>query len=125
MKSLNRATAVAGAALALAGLAACDRGSGPPAATPDPSAQTIDVKPAPPTGDTPGTTPVAGKQSDLTKSQDRSQMPLEGQDHNYSTVAPQQSQKPGNGLAPSEGDNAKDDTQQQGQQQVNPPGSQR
>lgn len=125
MKSLNRATAVLGAALALAGLAACDRGGGsPPAATPDPSAQTINVPAAAPTGDTPGTTPVTGNESDLTKGESRSQMPLEGQNHNYSSVAPHQSQKAGSGAAPSEGRNAKDDTQQQGQQQTNPPRSQ-
>jgi hypothetical protein len=124
MRNLERATAVLGAALALAGLSACDRGGGgPPAATPDPSAQTIDVKPAPPTGDPPGTTPVAGSQSDLTKGQSQSQMPLEGQNHNYSSVAPQQSQKSGNGSAPSEGDNAKADAQQQGQQPVKTPRS--
>jgi len=121
MKSLNRATAVLGAALALVGLNACDRGAGPPAATPDPSAQTIDVPAAPPTGDTPGTTPVTGGESDLTKSQSNSQMPLEGQNHSYSTLAPHQSQKPGDGFAPAEGSNGKDDRAQQGQQPANPP----
>lgn len=125
MKSLNRATAVLGAALALAGLAACDRGGGgPPAATPDPSAQTINVPAAAPTGDTPGTTPVTGNESDLTDGQSRSQMPLEGQNHNYSSVAPQQSQKAGSGAAPSEGSNARGDAAQQGQQQTKPSRSQ-
>ncbi len=105
MKTLDRALAVLGAALALGSLAACDRG-GVPSATPDPSAQTIDVKPAPPTGDPPGTTPVTGKESDLSEGQKQTQMPLEGQNHSYSSVAPQQSEKPGTGDAPSEGRNA-------------------
>ena len=119
MKSLNRATAVLGAVAALAALAACDREPrGTASATPDPSAQTINVKPAPPTGDPPGTTPVTGKESELTQRQSQSQMPLEGQNHNYSSVAPIQSQKSGDGHAPSEGDNAKSDpAQQQGKQQ--------
>ena len=118
MKSLNRAVAVLGAVAALAALAACDREPhGTASATPDPSAQTINVKPAPPTGDPPGTTPVAGNQSDLTQTQSQSQMPLEGQNHNYSSVAPIQSQKSGDGHAPSEGDNAKSDPAQQGRQQ--------
>ncbi|HXS54320.1 MAG TPA: hypothetical protein VN782_17415 [Usitatibacter sp.] len=125
MKSLNRATAVLGAAVALAALAACDRGgAGTPAAKPDPSAQTINVQPAPPTGDPPGTTPVTGGQSDLTQGQSRSQMPLEGQNHNYSSIAPQQSQKSGSGSAPSEGDNAKGGAGQQGQQPASPARSQ-
>ena len=118
MKTIFRATAALGAALALAGLAACDRGNdGAPSVTPAPSAQTINVKPAPPTGDPPGTTPVAGDQSDLTKHQSNSQMPLEGQNHSYSSVAPNQSQKPGSGSAPSEGDNARPDAEQHVNQQ--------
>jgi len=116
MTQLIRATTVAAAALALGTLAACDREAGStPAATPDASAQTINVAPAPPTGDPPGTTPVAGNQSELTKEQSQNQMPLEGQNHNYSSVAPQQSQKPGAGHAPSEGDNAKADSGQPAQ----------
>ncbi|HET7548262.1 MAG TPA: hypothetical protein VFJ86_10845 [Usitatibacter sp.] len=117
MTQLIRATTVAAAALALGTLAACDRdaGSTPAAATPDASAQTINVAPAPPTGDPPGTTPVTGNQSELTEHQSQSQMPLEGQNHNYSSVAPQQSQKPGAGHAPSEGDNAKPDSGQPSQ----------
>jgi hypothetical protein len=118
MKTIFRATAALGAALALAGLAACDRGNdGAPSATPAASEQTINVKPAPPTGDPPGTTPVTGNESDLTKQQSNSQMPLEGQNHNYSSVAPTQSQKAGDGHAPSEGDNARPDPEQHGNQQ--------
>lgn len=110
MTKLIRATLALAAATTLCALAACDRDSGAGvSAKPDASAQTINVKPAPPTGDPPGTTPVAGDQSDLSKSQEQNQMPLEGQNHSYSSVAPQQSQKPGDGHAPSEGDNAKPD----------------
>ncbi len=117
MTTLIRATAALGAALALGALAACDREpDGTASAAPDPSAQTINVKPAPPTGDPPGTTPVTGNQSNLTETQSQTQMPLEGQNHSYSSVAPQQSQKPGDGDAPSEGDNAKPDAQQPGAQ---------
>ncbi|HUI99827.1 MAG TPA: hypothetical protein VLY46_06300 [Usitatibacter sp.] len=88
MKMPHRAGAALAAAFALASLAACDRGSaGAPSATPDPSAQTIDVKPAPP----------------------------EGQDHNHSSVAPLQSEKPGMGYAPSQGRNATPDAQQSGE----------
>lgn len=114
-----RAATVAAAALALAALAACDREAGPPANTPDASAQTLNVKPAPPTGDPPGTTPVAGEQSELTRKQSQEQMPLEGQNHNYSSVAPQQSQKPGAGHAPSESDRAKPEAPSQGTSQGN------
>lgn len=117
MTQLIRATAIAGAALALGALTACDReAGGPPTVTPDASTQTINVKPAPPTGDPPGTTPVTGNQSDLTNRQSQTQMPLEGQNHSYSSVAPQQSQKPGAGDAPAEGNNARHDPEQQGAQ---------
>lgn len=118
MTKLIRAAVPLLAATALCTLAACDREPGPAAsAKPDPSAQTINVKPAPPTGDTPGTSPVTGKESELTQSQQQDQMPLEGQNHSYSSVAPVQSQKSGDGHAPSEGDNAKPDAAQQGQPQ--------
>ncbi len=117
MTTLIRATAALGAVLALGALAACDREpDGTTSATPDPSAQTIDVKPAPPTGNTPGTTPVTGNESNLSDGQKQTQMPLEGQNHSYSSVAPRQSQKPGDGYAPSEGDNARPDAQQPGAQ---------
>ena len=117
MKTLERAAAVLGAALALGSLAACDRGpDGVPSAAPDPSARTLNVEPAPPTGDPPGTTPVTGKrESDLSEGQKQTQMPLEGQNHSYSSVAPVQSQKPGAGYAPSEGRDAKPDSRQSGE----------
>lgn len=120
MNTHIRATVAVAAAAALCALAACDREpTGTASAKPDPSAQTIDVKPAPPTGGTPETTPVTGGESNLSQSQKQTQMPLEGQNHNYSSVAPYQSQKPGDGSAPSEGRNAKPDPEQPGQQPTN------
>lgn len=122
MTVIVRVAAALGAALALAGLSACDRQAGGSAASaaPEPSEQTINVKPAPPTGDPPGTTPVTGKESNLSAAQESSQMPLEGQNHSYSSVAPRQSQKPGDGHAPSEGDRAGGERDPQGQQQPQP-----
>jgi hypothetical protein len=94
MKNIPRACAALGAALALAALAACDRQPhGAASATPSPSEQTVDVQAAPPTGDPPGTTPVDGKQSDVSKSDQSTKMPQEGDDHSHSSVAPKQPQK--------------------------------
>lgn len=86
----------------MAGVAACDRhhdanvsassGSAPLPATADASARTIDVKPAPPTGDPPGTTPVAPGTSDLSKQAEQTG-PREGDNHSYSSVAPNNPQK--------------------------------
>jgi len=58
MRVPTRPFAGAVAALALAGLAACDRQSEGHSAAPDPSTQVIGVPAAAPTGDPPGTTPV-------------------------------------------------------------------
>lgn len=86
----------------IATAAACDRhrdanvsassGSAPLPATADASARTIDVAPAPPTGDPPGTTAVAPDTSDISKQAERSG-PREGDDHSYSSVAPNNPQK--------------------------------
>ena len=86
----------------VAGAAACDRhhdasvsassGSAPLPATADASARTIDVKPAQPTGDPPGTTPVAPGTSDLSKQAEQTG-PREGDDHSYSSVSPNNPQK--------------------------------
>ena len=83
------------AAVATLGLAACDRHDDIPAATVSPSAQLIGVTPAPPTGDPPGTTPVAADGKELTKHEASSKMPLEGQANSYSSVASSNSQKAG------------------------------
>ena len=86
----------------LAGAAACDRhrdanvsassGSAPLPATADASARTIDVVPAPPTGDPPGTTPVATGTSDISKQAEQTG-PREGDNHSYSSVAHDNPQK--------------------------------
>ena len=86
----------------MAGAVACDRhrdasvsassGSAPLPATADASARTIDVKPAPPTGDPPGTTPVAPGTSDISKQAEQTG-PREGDNHSYSSVAPNNPQK--------------------------------
>jgi hypothetical protein len=83
------------AAIAALGLAACDRHSDIPPASVSPSAQLIGVTPAPPTGDPPGTTPVAKDGNELTKHEESSKMPLEGQPNSYSSVASGNSQKAG------------------------------
>jgi len=96
MQTTIRVTAALAAAGLLATLAACDRqphASG--SATPDPSEQTVNVQPAPPTGDPPGTTAVDGKQSDVSKEAESTQKPSEGDNHSYSTVSPSTPQKSG------------------------------
>jgi len=99
----NRVAAkVIAIAFVLAGAAACDRhrdanvsgssGSAPLPATADASARTVDVAPAPPTGDPPGTTPVASGTSDISKQAEQTG-PREGDNHSYSSVAPNNPQK--------------------------------
>ncbi|HUP96366.1 MAG TPA: hypothetical protein VM073_00410 [Usitatibacter sp.] len=85
----------------IAGLAACDRtsnannGNTPKAAAASPSAVVVGQAPAAPTGDPPGTTPVAGNSatSDVTKSVESNSMPQPGQPNDHSNVAPLPSQK--------------------------------
>ena len=86
----------------LAGAVACDRhrdanisgstGSAPLPASADNSARTIDVAPSPPTGDPPGTTPVAPNTTDITKQAEQTG-PREGDNHSYSSLAPMNPQK--------------------------------
>ena len=83
------------AAVAALGLAACDRHNDIPPASVSPSADLIGVTPAPPTGDPPGTTPVAKDGNELTKPQESSKMPLEGQANSHSSLASSDSQKAG------------------------------
>ncbi len=92
----RRAAGVA-AAIAFAGLAACERHSDVPPgpSTPDPSANLIGTPPAPPTGDPPGTTPVSANTTEVTKKEETEQKPQEGDDHSYSTVAKDTPQKSG------------------------------
>ena len=68
--------------------------SGGPSANPaSPSAQVIGTPPAEPKGDTPQTTAVAPNTSDVTKKQETQEKPQEGDNHSYSTVAPNTPQK--------------------------------
>ena len=94
--SIRRAALLA-AAVAFAGLAACDRHSDVPPgpSTPDASAQVIGTPPAPPTGDPPGTTPVAKNTTEVTKQEETTQKPQEGDNHSYSTVDGNSPQKAG------------------------------
>jgi hypothetical protein len=85
----------------VAGLAACgdrisDTHASTPAATPpDASAVVVGTAPAQPTGDPPGTTPVASNTSDVTASVESHAMPQPGQPNDHSNVAPTPSQKSG------------------------------
>jgi hypothetical protein len=92
----NVALMLASAAL-VAGLAGCGERATTKStkvdAKPDPSAVVIGQAPAPPTGDPPGTTPVASNTSEVTKHEEITQKPSEGDDHSYSTVAPTTPQK--------------------------------
>lgn len=88
--------AILAAALLATGLAACDKrvdAKGRTALAPDPSAQVIGKEPAPPTGDPPGTTPVASNTTEITKFEEVNKKPQEGDNHSYSTVAPVTPQK--------------------------------
>lgn len=97
LATFARRAACAAAAVAFAGLAACGRHSDVPPgpSTPDPSANLIGTPPAPPTGDPPGTTPVAANTTEVTKKEETEQKPQEGDNHSYSTVAPTTPQKSG------------------------------
>lgn len=71
----------------LAGVAACDRKDVTTrSAEMSPSAQVIGVEPAPPTGDPPGTTPVATSQ-EVSKGVESAAMPLPGQPNDHSNLA--------------------------------------
>ena len=49
--------------------------------------------PAAPTGDPPGTTPVAPNTTEISKAEETTQKPQEGDNHSYSTTAPVTPQK--------------------------------
>ena len=84
------------AALAL-GLAGCKREANTQSRTalaPDASAQVIGVKPAEPSAqEPPGVTPVAPNTETVSKQADSTQRPLEGDNHSYSSLAPNPPQK--------------------------------
>jgi hypothetical protein len=93
MKILRTATSI-GAAIAFAGLAACahhNDSDGLPASA-SPSAVLIGTVPAEPTGDPPGTTPVAAT-SEISKPVEQAAMPLPGQPNDHSNLAANPSQK--------------------------------
>jgi hypothetical protein len=88
-------------AFIVAGHTACgDRlanthGKAPKPDAPSPSAVVIGTAPAQPTGDPPGTTPVASQTTEVTKSVESNSMPQPGQPNDHSNVAPMPSQKSG------------------------------
>jgi hypothetical protein len=96
----RHALAFAAALLAAVGLSSCDRHhdsdvagmSGLPASA-SPSAKLIGVAPAEPTGDPPGTSPVAANTTDISKAVETTKKPQEGDNHSHSTVAPTTPQK--------------------------------
>jgi len=89
----SRAVALAIFAAA-ATLSACDKKPGTRSAlAPDPSTQVIGVTPAAPTGDPPGTTPVASNTTTITKQEETTQKPQEGDNHSHSSVAVDNPQK--------------------------------
>ena len=90
------AATIAIAAVLAAGVAACDKKVGTKSRTalaPDASAQVIGREPAPPTGDPPGTTPVASNTTVISKEEEISKKPQEGDNHSYSSVAVDNPQK--------------------------------
>ncbi len=58
-----------------------------------PSAVVIGQAPAEPSGDPPGTTPVASGTTEISKTVETTQKPQEGDNHSHSTVAPTTPQK--------------------------------
>ena len=83
----------------IAGLAACDHrlsntsSTKAPSNAATPSSVVIGQAPAQPSGDPPGTTPVASNTTEITKKVETEQKPQEGDNHSYSTVAPTTPQK--------------------------------
>src|SRR4051812_23589291 len=90
---------VAAIAFIIGGLAACGErladthAKGPSANPADASAVVVGTAPAQPSGDPPGTTPVASNTTDVTKAEEVAKKPQEGDNHSYSTVAPETKQK--------------------------------
>ena len=82
-----------------AGLAACgerisdNTAKSPTPATASPSAVVIGEAPAAPTGNTPGTSPVAPNTTEISKAEESRKGPQEGDNHSHSTLAPTTPQK--------------------------------
>ena len=100
MNASNRTLASAcAAAILLAGLAGCGerlsdtRAKAPKALEPSPSAVVIGQAPAEPTGDPPGTTPVAANTTYVTKGVEQNAMPVPGQPNDHSNLAVKPPQK--------------------------------
>jgi hypothetical protein len=93
MFAMDRLYTLIPALLLAAGLTACgERLSDTRAKTPkpvaaSPSAVVIGQAPAEPTGDPPGTTPVAGGTTTITKEEESKAKPQEGDNHSHSTTA--------------------------------------
>jgi hypothetical protein len=103
MNLVNSRTCIAVAFALAAGLAACDRKANTEVRTalaPDPSTQVIGVKPADPTGDPPGTTPVTANTTVITKQEEIAQKPQEGDNHSHSSLAQDNPQKGDTGKDP-------------------------
>ena len=87
------------AVLLAAGLAACGERisdttvKAPTPTQASPSAVVIGQAPAEPTGNTPGTAPVAPNTTEISKTVETTQKPQEGDNHSYSTTAPVTPQK--------------------------------
>ena len=90
---------VAVIAFIIGGLSACgerlaDTHAKSPSSNPaDASAVVVGTAPAQPSGDPPGTTPVAPNTSDVTKQEEISKKPQEGDNHSHSTLSPDTKQK--------------------------------
>jgi hypothetical protein len=81
------------ALLAVAAAAACSDRQTEAAASVSPAAKVVGVSPAPPSGETPFTTPVAPGTTEITKPVEVGAMPLPGQPNDHSNVAILPSQK--------------------------------
>ena len=96
MNSAKSRICVALAAALALGLAACDKKPNTQARTalaPDASAQVIGVKPGDPVPEPPGVKPVEPNTTEVTKHEETTQKPQEGDNHSYSTLAPNPKQK--------------------------------
>ena len=98
---ITRGAHTAACLFLVAGLVACGerlsdtRVKAPDPVKPSPSAVVIGQAPAEPTGDPPGTSPVASGTTEVTKSVEDKAMPQPGQPNDHSNLAPNASQKAG------------------------------
>ena len=96
---MTRGAHTAACLFLVAGLVACGerisdtRVKAPEPSPPSPSAVVIGQAPAEPTGDPPGTSPVAGGTTEVTRSVEDKAMPQPGQPNDHSNLARKASQK--------------------------------